>query len=101
MAGESISITCFPFPCFLSASAQKAERPTTIPLKFRISYAIRFLVSLLAMEFVLHFMYVVAIKDAKAWGDDSPMELAMIGFFNLMVMWLKASLLTEPTLRHN
>lgn len=53
------------------------------------------------MEFVLHFMYVVAIKDAKAWGDDSPMELAMIGFFNLMVMWLKASLLTEPTLRHN
>lgn len=43
------------------------------------------------MEFVLHFIYVVAIKDAKAWAGDSPFELAMIGFWNLIVMWLKVS----------
>ena len=41
------------------------------------------------MEFILHFMYVVAIKDARAWRGDSPFELSMIGFWNLMIVWLK------------
>lgn len=42
------------------------------------------------MEFILHFMYVVAIKDSKAWGGDTPAELSMIGFWNLIIVWLKA-----------
>jgi hypothetical protein len=41
------------------------------------------------MEAVLHYMYVVAIKDRKAWLGDSPAEIAMIGFWNLIVVWLK------------
>lgn len=41
------------------------------------------------MEAVLHFIYVVAIKDAKAWSGDTPFELAMIGFWNLTIVWLK------------
>jgi D-alanyl-lipoteichoic acid acyltransferase DltB (MBOAT superfamily) len=41
------------------------------------------------MEFVQHFMYVVAIKDAKAWVGDSPSQIGMIGFWSLMVVWLK------------
>ena len=41
------------------------------------------------MEFVLHYMYMVAIKDRKAWIGDSPAEIAMIGFWNLIVVWLK------------
>lgn len=58
------------------------------------------------MEIVLHYMYVVAIKDSwatyhnasgklvkqMAWEGDSPFELAMISFWNLVVMWLKVSL---------
>lgn len=36
-------------------------------------------------------MYVVAIKDAKAWHGTSPFELSMIGFWNLMIVWLKVS----------
>ena len=40
------------------------------------------------MEFILHFMYVVAIKDTQTWQGASPMELSMIGFWNLIV-WLK------------
>lgn len=36
-------------------------------------------------------MYVVAIKDTRAWLGDSPMELCMIGFWNLIVVWLKVS----------
>jgi hypothetical protein len=43
------------------------------------------------MEFVLHFMYVVAIKDTGSWGGDSPAELSMVGFWNLIVVWLKVS----------
>jgi hypothetical protein len=41
------------------------------------------------MEFVLHFMYVVAIKDTKAWAGASPAELSLIGFWNLLIVWLK------------
>ena len=41
------------------------------------------------MEFVLHFMYVVAIKDTNAWAGDTAAELSMIGFWNLIIVWLK------------
>lgn len=46
---------------------------------------------MLTMESVLHTMYVVAIKDAHAWDGDSPADLSMIGFWNLVVVWLKVS----------
>ncbi|KAF8588242.1 MBOAT-domain-containing protein [Ramaria rubella] len=54
-----------------------------------ISYLARFLLCLLTMELILHYMYVVAIKDTSAWLSDSPMELCMIGFWNLIIVWLK------------
>jgi D-alanyl-lipoteichoic acid acyltransferase DltB (MBOAT superfamily) len=41
------------------------------------------------MEFIQHFMYVVAIKDTKAWTGDSSSEIGMIGFWSLMIVWLK------------
>lgn len=44
------------------------------------------------MELVLHYMYVVAIKDSGAWQGDTSAELSMIGFWNLIVVWLKVSL---------
>lgn len=34
-------------------------------------------------------MYVVAIKDTSAWNGDGPADLSMIGFWNLVVVWLK------------
>ena len=34
-------------------------------------------------------MYVVAIKDASAWEGAGPAQLSMIGFWNLVVVWLK------------
>ena len=57
------------------------------------------------MEILLHYIYVVAIKDSwatyydingklikkYAWEEDSPFELAMISFWNLVVVWLKVS----------
>ena len=57
-----------------------------------LGYAFRFIVSLLTMEIILHLMYVVAMKDTKAWSGISPMHLSLIGFWNLMIVWLKVLL---------
>lgn len=54
-----------------------------------LSYLLRFLFCLLTLEFILHFMYVVAIKDTRTWQGASPMELSMVGFWNLIIIWLK------------
>lgn len=41
------------------------------------------------MELIQHFMYVVAIKDTAAWLGYTPFELSMVGFWNLIFVWLK------------
>jgi D-alanyl-lipoteichoic acid acyltransferase DltB (MBOAT superfamily) len=43
------------------------------------------------MELILHTMYVIAIKDRKAWAGDTPAQISMIGFWNLITVWLKVS----------
>lgn len=58
-------------------------------MRFKVMYLIRFICCFLTMELILHFMYMVAIKDRKAWVGDSPAEIAMIGFWNLIIVWLK------------
>lgn len=53
-------------------------------------YGVRFLVCLLTMEVLLHYIYVVAIsKVSPDWSAYTPFELAMLGFFNLNIIWLK------------
>lgn len=52
-------------------------------------YFARFMFCVLVMEFLLHFMYVVAVSKTKAWDGDSVFEISMIGFFNLNIIWLK------------
>lgn len=65
------------------------ERPTRIDTRTVVRYAIRFVISLFTMELILHFIYVNAIKDTKAWTGATPLELSMIGFWNLIIVWLK------------
>ncbi|KAG6810550.1 hypothetical protein H0H92_012628 [Tricholoma furcatifolium] len=65
------------------------RRPTRVTIGDSARYAIRLLASLLTMEFILHFMYVVAIKDRKAWKGATPAEISLIGFWNLIIVWLK------------
>ena len=43
------------------------------------------------METLIHAMHIVAIKDAHAWDGMSPAQLSMIGFWNLIFVWLKVS----------
>lgn len=53
-------------------------------------YGVRFLISLLTMEVMLHFIYVVAISKAQpAWDAYTPFQVSMIGYFNLHIIWLK------------
>lgn len=55
-------------------------------------YALRFLFCLLTMEFVLHYMYVVAISKIKNLNYNeyyTPFQISMIGLFNLNIIWLK------------
>ena len=60
-----------------------------IPTATVVRYALRWVVSLFTMELILHFIYVNAIKDSKAWVGATPLELSMIGFWNLIIVWLK------------
>lgn len=74
---------------------QQHRRPTPIPARTVLRYVARLAFSLLTMELILHCMYVVAIKDAKAWAGDSPFELSLVGWWNLIVVWLKVRFLSS------
>ncbi|KAG8625457.1 hypothetical protein KVT40_007208 [Elsinoe batatas] len=70
-------------------SQSRHPLPTITPLRTFL-YGIRFLLVLLCMELVLHFLYAVALKDAPpTWQRYSPFQLAMLGYFNLHIIWLK------------
>lgn len=74
--------------------ASQLIAPPLISTKTVVSYTMRFFSCLLVMELVGHSMYVVAIKDESrngAWRGEGPFELSMIGFWNLIVVWLKVS----------
>ncbi|KAJ3550711.1 hypothetical protein NM688_g5016 [Phlebia brevispora] len=64
-------------------------RPVSVSTREKLGYLFRFVTCFLAMEFILHFMYMVAIKDTKAWYGATAAELCMIGFWNLIIVWLK------------
>lgn len=49
----------------------------------------RLVFCILVMEFILHYMYVVACVKARAWDGGSPFQLSMLGMFNLIIVWLK------------
>ena len=82
--------------------SQLTNTPPRIPSRTIISYAIRFVVCLLTMELVTHSMYVVAIKDesrsnnpGSAWDGATPFQLSMVGFWNLIIVWLKVKRYTK------
>ncbi|EPZ34993.1 Membrane bound O-acyl transferase, MBOAT domain-containing protein [Rozella allomycis CSF55] len=52
-------------------------------------YGVRWIISWFCMECLMHSFHVVAIKDAKAWTTLNAYELASVGFWNLISIWLK------------
>ncbi|KAG0147073.1 hypothetical protein CROQUDRAFT_43404 [Cronartium quercuum f. sp. fusiforme G11] len=78
-----------PIISFNNFMSQMEKKPSSITPKIILGYAVRFVVCFLTMEYVLHYMYVIAIKDARAWHGDTPLQLCMIGYWNLIAVWLK------------
>ncbi|MCJ1309688.1 glycerol transporter [Agyrium rufum] len=69
---------------------QQRYQPSSITTKRNLFYGIRFLVCLLTMEIVLHYLYVQAItKSHPNWDDYNPFQINMIGFWGLNIVWLK------------
>ncbi|KAJ5328112.1 hypothetical protein N7452_008502 [Penicillium brevicompactum] len=55
-----------------------------------VMYGIRFGLTLLCMELILHYIYAVAISKADPdWSVFTPGQLSMLAFFNLHIIWLK------------
>lgn len=70
---------------------QKYSTPS-LRVKRTLLYAIRLVFAILCMEVVLHYFYVVAISKTSSlgsWANDTPAQLAVIGYFNLHIIWLK------------
>ncbi|CAG8486600.1 11199_t:CDS:10 [Ambispora leptoticha] len=63
--------------------------PHKINIKATFLYGIRLIAAVLGMELMLHYIYVVAISQSRAWIGDTPAQLSMIGYFNLKLIWLK------------
>ncbi|KAI9795578.1 MAG: glycerol transporter [Candelina submexicana] len=79
-----------PILTFNDYIAQLKYPPPSITTSRTVLYGIRFLITLLCMEFVLHFIYAVAIsKSHPAWEIYTPFQLSMLGYFNLHIIWLK------------
>ncbi|KAL1301714.1 hypothetical protein AAFC00_005923 [Neodothiora populina] len=62
----------------------------SVDLKRTLLYGVRFLVCLLTMEVMQHYLYAVAISNSNPdWRQYSPMQLSMLGYFYLHHIWLK------------
>ena len=79
-----------PILTFNDYISQQRYQPQSITTSRTLLYGIRFLICLLSMEIMLHYIYVVAISKANpAWELYTPFELSMLGYFNLHIIWLK------------
>lgn len=62
----------------------------SVDFKRTLLYGVRFLVCLLTMEIMQHYIYAVAISNSDPdWSQYTPMQLSMLGYFTLHHIWLK------------
>ncbi|KAI9246875.1 MBOAT, membrane-bound O-acyltransferase family-domain-containing protein [Phascolomyces articulosus] len=80
---------CGPIITFNDFISQIRYPSHKVTRRYVITYAIRLAFVILVMEMTLHYLYVVAISKTKAWDGDTPLELSMIGYFNLVIIWMK------------
>ena len=79
-----------PILTFNDYISQLRYTPPSITRTRTFLYGVRFIICLLTMEVMIHFIYVVAISKVRpAWEVYTPFQLSMIGFFNLNHIWLK------------
>lgn len=83
-----------PIVTFNDYMSQVRYKAQSVTMSRTILYGIRFLICLLTMEIMIHFIYAVAITKAQpVWEVYTPFQLSMLGYFNLNHIWLKLLLL--------
>jgi D-alanyl-lipoteichoic acid acyltransferase DltB (MBOAT superfamily) len=85
LAGPIISFNDFLHQC--------RAPPASITWKSTFKYLARWLGTVLIMETMMHFMYVVAIKNNHGWRHFGPFQTYTLGYFNLKMIWLKVILI--------
>jgi D-alanyl-lipoteichoic acid acyltransferase DltB (MBOAT superfamily) len=79
-----------PIITFNDYISQVKYTPKSVTRQRTTLYGIRFLICLLTMELVLHYIYAVAIfKSQPSWSTYTPFQLSMLSYFNLHIIWLK------------
>lgn len=79
-----------PILTFNDYISQQRYAPPSVTHPRTLLYGTRFLLTLLSMELILHYIYVVAIsKSSPNWSLYTPAQLSMMAYFNLHVIWLK------------
>ncbi|KAG0743275.1 hypothetical protein G6F62_004902 [Rhizopus arrhizus] len=82
-------LLCGPIITYNDFVSQFKFPSKNINRRFIMIYALRLAITIFIMELTLHFLHVVAISKAKAWEGNSPLELSMVGYFNLVIIWMK------------
>ncbi|KAI7866329.1 MBOAT, membrane-bound O-acyltransferase family-domain-containing protein [Spinellus fusiger] len=80
---------CGPIITFNDFISQIREPSHYLSRRSTFLYTLRLVGVILIMEWILHHLYVVAISKSQAWVGNSPLELSMIGYFNLTIIWMK------------
>ncbi|KAJ5093854.1 Membrane bound O-acyl transferase MBOAT [Penicillium angulare] len=79
-----------PILTFNDYVSQQRYTPPSLTRTRTALYGIRFLLTVLCMELILHYIYAVAISKASPdWSLFSSGQLSMLAFFNLHIIWLK------------
>lgn len=79
-----------PILTFNDYISQQRYTPRSITPSRNLLYGVRFVIALLSMEVMIHFIYVIAISKAQPeWQVYTPFQLSMLGYFSLHHVWLK------------
>lgn len=79
-----------PILTFNDYISQQRNITRSITQSRNLLYGIRFLIALLSMEVMIHFIYVIAISKAQPeWQVYTSFQLSMLGYFSLHHIWLK------------
>jgi D-alanyl-lipoteichoic acid acyltransferase DltB (MBOAT superfamily) len=71
---------------------RKTKKKCSLFNKSIFKYFLRFLACFLLMEYLIHHIYVVAIKNSRAWSNFSTMDMFIMGYGNLKFIWLKVNI---------
>ncbi|KAH9903811.1 MBOAT-domain-containing protein [Xylariomycetidae sp. FL2044] len=79
-----------PIITFNDFISQLRYKSASVETARTIRYAVRFGLTLLCMEVVLHLVYVQAISKADpVWTEYTAAQLCILSFWNLIIIWLK------------